>query len=193
MKKFAKLLDKETGLVSVSIAADPDMPYFTEHGYAYHEVEQAYNGNWYLVGYAPEQPLEEAKAQKLSQVNSWRNEARQTEGAEYALDLFDIDEVSQSNIMAQIKVAELLGNPEVQYIYRSKSNKDHMLNLAQLQELGLAIASKVNQIYQHSWNLKAAIQNAKTLEEVQALSWDSTLTKPESLADSSVINSILGD
>lgn len=171
MKKFAKLLDKETGLVSVSVAADPDMPYFTEHGYAYLDVEQAYNGNWYLVGYAPEQPLEEAKAQKLSQVNSWRNEARQTEGAEYALDLFDIDEVSQSNIMAQIKVAELLGNPEVQYIYRSKSNKDHMLNLAQLQELGLAIASKVNQIYQHSWNLKAAIQDAKTLEEVQALSW----------------------
>lgn len=190
MKKFAKLLDKETGLVSVSVAADPDMPYFTEHGYAYLDVEQAYNGNWYLVGYAPEQPLEEAKAQKLSQVNSWRNEARQTEGAEYALDLFDIDEVSQSNIMAQIKVAELLGNPEVQYIYRSKSNKDHMLNLAQLQELGLAIASKVNQVYQHSWNLKAAIQDAKTLEEVQALSWDSTLTKTESPADSSVINSI---
>lgn len=191
MKKYAKVINEKTKRCEVGLSTNT--AFYQSIGMTEQEVEQAYYGKWYLAGYVPKQPLEEAKAQKLSQVNSWRNEARQTEGAEYALDLFDIDEVSQSNIMAQIKVAELLGNPEVQYIYRSKSNKDHMLNLAQLRELGLAIASKVNQIYQHSWNLKAAIQDAKTLEEVQALSWDSTLTKPESPADSSVINSILGD
>lgn len=74
MKKYAKLLDKETGLVSVSLAADPDMPYFTEHGYAYLDVEQAYNGNWYLTGYAPVKPAPTHEEVRKTRSQAYANE-----------------------------------------------------------------------------------------------------------------------
>ena len=34
------------------------------------EVEQGYDGNWYKKGFAPKQPLEEAKALKLAEINA---------------------------------------------------------------------------------------------------------------------------
>lgn len=34
------------------------------------EVEQGFDGNWYLRGYAPVQPLEEAKTAKLAEINA---------------------------------------------------------------------------------------------------------------------------
>lgn len=117
--------------------------------------------------------LEELKGNKKEGINAERDNARKTEGAEYDGDLFDIDEVSQSNILAQIKVAEIIGDPKATYNYRSKTNTDHLLTLAQLQELGLAIAVKVNAIYVKSWDLKAQVDKATTAEEVEAIKWTS--------------------
>ena len=118
-------------------------------------------------------PKNEIKELKKAEINSERDNARQTEGAEYDGDIFDIDEVSQSNILAQIKVAEIIGDPKATYTYRSKTDTDHLLTLAQLQELGLAIAVKVNAIYVKSWDLKAQVDKATTAEEVEAIKWTS--------------------
>ena len=117
--------------------------------------------------------LEDLKLFKRYEINSERDNARKIEGAEYDGDIFDIDEVSQSNILAQIKVAEIIGDPNATYNYRSKTNTDHLLTLAQLQELGLAIAVKVNDIYVKSWDLKAQVDKATTAEEVEAIKWTS--------------------
>ena len=121
----------------------------------------------------PKHSLDELKDLKKAEINSERENARKTEGAEYDGDIFDIDEVSQSNILAQIKVAEIIGDPKATYNYRSKTNTDHLLTLAQLQELGLAIAVKVNAIYVKSWDLKAQVDKATTAEEVEAIKWTS--------------------
>ena len=51
----------------------PFMPKYTLDqiaGYDDGAVEQGYDGNWYLSGHAPKQPLEEAKAAKLAEINS---------------------------------------------------------------------------------------------------------------------------
>lgn len=132
-----------------------------------------YDNKWYIKGEEPQRPLDEIKELKKAEINSERDNARQTEGAEYDGDIFDIDEVSQSNILAQIKVAEIIGDPKATYTYRSKTNTDHLLTLAQLQELGLAIAVKVNAIYVKSWDLKAQVDKATTAEEVEAIKWTS--------------------
>lgn len=121
----------------------------------------------------PTPSLDDLKDLKKAEINSERDNARKTEGAEYDGDIFDIDEVSQSNILAQIKVAEIIGDPNATYNYRSKTNTDHLLTLAQLQELGLAIAVKVNAIYVKSWDLKAQVDKATTAEEVEAIKWTS--------------------
>lgn len=131
------------------------------------------NPDTWIIEAIPEPTLKEVKDQKRAEINGDRDNARKTEGAEYDGDIFDIDEVSQSNILAQIKVAEIIGDPNATYNYRSKTNTDHLLTLAQLQELGLAIAVKVNAIYVKSWDLKAQVDKATTAEEVEAIKWTS--------------------
>lgn len=126
----------------------------------------------YQIIELPKPSLEELKEAKRAEINQAREEARKTEGAEYDGDIFDVDEVSQSNILAQIKVAELLKSTEATYTYRSKTNKDHLLTVAELQQLGLMIAQKVNEIYARSWKLKALVDEATTPEEVEAITWD---------------------
>ena len=115
--------------------------------------------------------FEKAKQVKHIEINQAREQARINEGAEYDDDLFDIDETSQSNILAQIKVAELLNNAKATYIYRSKTNQNHSFTVTQLQELGLAIAQKVNEIYQKSWDLKSQVDSAKSEDELNKITW----------------------
>ena len=169
MKKYAKVIDEETKLCEVGLGTNSE--FYASLGMKKQEVEQSYTGDWYLAGYAPKKPLNEIKAEKRAEINGDRDNARKTEGAEYDGDIFDIDEVSQSNILAQIKVAEIIGDHNATYNYRSKTNTDHLLTLAQLQELGLAIAVKVNAIYVKSWDLKAQVDKATTAEEVEAIKW----------------------
>ena len=119
----------------------------------------------------PTPSLVDLKLAKCAEINRAREKARLEEYAEYDNDRFDIDETSQSNILAQIKVAELLQNDKATYVYRSKTNQSHLFNVYQLQELGLLIAQKVSEIYMRSWDLKAKIDAAETIEEVNAIEW----------------------
>ena len=137
-----------------------------------------FNGEKWIyeeIPQTPEPTLDELKEQKREEINSAREQARSDEGAEFDDDIFDVDETSQSNILAQIKVAELLQDTEATYIYRSKTNKDHLLTVSELQQLGLKIAQKVNEIYKKSWDLKAKVDKATTAEEVEAITWSSEL------------------
>lgn len=54
MKKYAKIIDSTTGVCDVGIGTN--ITYYQSIGMTEQEVEQAYNGNWYLAGYAPKQP-----------------------------------------------------------------------------------------------------------------------------------------
>lgn len=141
-------------------------PYFEEENYTEKELVR-----YFQIVELPKPSLQELKEAKREEINADREVARKTEGAEYDGDIFDVDETSQSNILAQIKVAELLKDTEATYIYRSKTNTDHLLNVTELQELGLSIAKKVNAIYAKSWELKAKVDSATTAEEVEEIKW----------------------
>lgn len=169
MKKYAKIVNEKTKACEVGLGTN--VSFYQSIGMIEQEVEQGFNGQWYLLGYAPEKPLDELKQEKHNEINNSREQARKTEGVLYNDDLFDIDETSQSNILAQIKVAELLKNSEATYTYRSKTNQNHSFTVTQLQELGLAIAQKVNEIYQKSWDLKSQVDAAETEEEIKNIAW----------------------
>ena len=51
MKKYAKIIDEQSGLCSVGVGTDEE--FYQSLGMTLQDVEQAYNGNWYLSGYAP--------------------------------------------------------------------------------------------------------------------------------------------
>ena len=54
MLKYAKIINEETKLCEVGIGTNTK--FYQSIGMTEMDVEQAYNGSWYLKGYAPEKP-----------------------------------------------------------------------------------------------------------------------------------------
>ena len=54
MKKYAKVVNDETKLCEVGVGTNTS--FYASIGMTEMEVEQAYNGQWYLKGYAPAKP-----------------------------------------------------------------------------------------------------------------------------------------
>ena len=67
MLKYAKIIDGKTKECIVGIGTNFD--YYKSMGMEEMDVEQAYNGSWYVAGYAPEEPppTEEEQRQKREQ------------------------------------------------------------------------------------------------------------------------------
>lgn len=66
---FAKVIDEKTKQCEVGIGTDSD--FYRSIGMTEQEVEQAWDGQWYIKGYAPSKPLEQLSAEKRAE----RNEA----------------------------------------------------------------------------------------------------------------------
>ena len=54
MEKYAIVVNEETKQCDVGLGTDEE--YYKSEGMTLQEVEQAYDGGWYLKGYAPEKP-----------------------------------------------------------------------------------------------------------------------------------------
>ena len=71
MKRYAKIINKETK--EVNIGTGTNIAYYKSIGMSEMEVEQAWNGSWYLKGYCPEKPIPTVE-EKSNQVKSIRNQ-----------------------------------------------------------------------------------------------------------------------
>lgn len=56
MLKYAKIIDDKTKLCEVGIGTN--IEFYKSIGMTEQDVEEAYNGSWYLKGYAPQKPNE---------------------------------------------------------------------------------------------------------------------------------------
>lgn len=54
MLKYAKIINEETKACEVGLGTNSS--FYQSIGMVEMDVEQAYNGNWYISGYAPEKP-----------------------------------------------------------------------------------------------------------------------------------------
>ena len=85
MKLLAKISNEKTKQVDVADLRQKD--HFEKIGFSEQEVEQAWNGSWYLKGYAPEKPVEERAAEDRAERDRridairWRIERYQTQAA----------------------------------------------------------------------------------------------------------------
>ena len=68
MKKYARIVNEETKACEVGLGTNS--AFYQSVGMSEMEVEQAYDGSWYLKGYAPEKPTE----QKEAEVRAVRNQ-----------------------------------------------------------------------------------------------------------------------
>lgn len=75
--KYAKVVNEKTKLCEVGLGTNK--AYYESIGMVEMDVEPAYDGNWYLYGYAPKQPAptieEQVKAKEQEyQMNRWERE-----------------------------------------------------------------------------------------------------------------------
>ena len=69
MKKYAKIIDNKTKEVQVGAGCSDE--YYKEIGMTLMDVEQAYNSNWYVEGYAPKyEPTEDELKQRVRSVRN---------------------------------------------------------------------------------------------------------------------------
>ena len=61
MKKYAKIINEETKSCEVGLGTNS--AFYQSIGMTEMEVEQAYDGSWYVKGFAPEKPVEELQAE----------------------------------------------------------------------------------------------------------------------------------
>lgn len=72
MKKYAKIENQESKLVSIGLGTNID--FYKSIGMEEMEVEQAYDGAWYIQGYAPQKPTPTDEEQRQSRANAYANE-----------------------------------------------------------------------------------------------------------------------
>ena len=94
MLKYAVISNDETKQVSVSIGTDTE--FYQSIGMQEMDVEQAYDGNWYLIGYAPQKPEPTYTEKRLSEYPSFGDQ----------LDMIYWDKVNNTNLW-QEKIAEI--------------------------------------------------------------------------------------
>lgn len=66
---FAKIINQETKQCEVGVGTNTE--FYKSIGMAEMEVEQAYNGDWYLKGYAPEKPEAVINAEKVAEARKY--------------------------------------------------------------------------------------------------------------------------
>lgn len=87
MLKYAKIINEKTKICAVGLGTNS--AFYQSIGMTEMEVEQAYNGSWYLKGYAPAKPelTIEEQVSSLEQtygMTRWQREGILAEGSLYS-------------------------------------------------------------------------------------------------------------
>lgn len=69
---YAKIIDEETKQCEVGIGTNAE--FYKSIGMTEMDVEQAYNGQWYIKGYAPEEPAPTKEEQEKARANAYASE-----------------------------------------------------------------------------------------------------------------------
>ena len=94
MKKYAKIINEETKQCDVGLSTNTE--YYVSDGMTEMDVEQAYNGEWYVAGYAPTEPEKSYAEKRLAEYPSIGDQ----------LDMMYWDKVNGTNIW-QLTIAEI--------------------------------------------------------------------------------------
>lgn len=68
MKKYAKIINQETKQCEVGTGTNTK--FYQSIGMTEMDMEQGYDGNWYVAGYAPAKPVEELQAEVRAKRNA---------------------------------------------------------------------------------------------------------------------------
>ena len=116
-----------------------------------------------------EKTLEELKEEKHAELKQIMRNKRQNVKVNYDNDTFDANEEAQANMIVLLKAFDL-GAQTVSI--RSSTEETRVFDKEHCQELSLIMLSAVQAIYDQYWDLKDALYECKSKEEVEAISWN---------------------
>lgn len=169
MKKYAQLIDNKTKLCNVGVGTNTD--FYKSIGMELLDVEQAYDGNWYLKGYAPSQPLEELKAEKLESLTTYAGQFDQYKCDDMYVTSsiggykFNADIRSQTNMQGLIDVLA----DDATTLYKDYDNEFRTMTKADLAVLKSECLQNGQYIYQQKWTLQTKINACTSKEELDAI------------------------
>ncbi len=164
MLKYAKIENEETKEVSVALGTNTE--FYKSLGMNELDVEKGKDGRWYLTGYAPRQSFEEARAEKLDELNSAFTKASQTAHCTSSLGFeIDADEIANRNIEGLALVLESGEST----LFRAYDNSFHQVTKEQLETMRREIVLNSQRLYQIKWQIEAVIEAAQTVDELDAI------------------------
>ncbi len=150
----------------------PFMPKWKETDIAPYEdseIEQGYDGTWYEKGHAPQRPLEEARTEKLAELeaafDTASREAHCTSSVGFEI---DADETANRNVSSLIVAMEANGEDSV--LFCAYDNTFHEVTLDQLRIMQIEIITHARAVYARKWALREAIEAAQSVVELESLS-----------------------
>lgn len=150
----------------------PFMPKWKETDIAPYEdseIEQGYDGTWYEKGHAPQRPLEEARTEKLAELeaafDTASHKAHCTSSVGFEI---DADETANRNVSSLIVAMEANGEDSV--LFCAYDNTFHEVTLDQLRIMQIEIITHARAVYARKWALREAIEAAQSVVELESLS-----------------------
>ena len=149
----------------------PFMPKWKETDIAPYEdseIEQGYDGAWYEKGHAPQRPLEEARTEKLAELEAAFDTASREAHCTSSVGLeIDADETANRNIEGLVLVMQ----PEETTLFRAYDNTFHEVTREQLETMRKEIVVNSQYLYQAKWTMEARIKAAETTGELEAITF----------------------
>ena len=166
MKKYAYLLDGD--MKRVAVCDEKLNKDFVEA-----EVEQDFNGNWYLKGYAPQPTAEEVEAKALAKAKAERSEAVNKIAVEVDGMVFDGDEDSQTRMARTITASQALGLPEETTIgwamADTNPNKVEQVTVKQLAQALYLAGLKQSELWVKPYGVEQSTTQQSGLEYLNSL------------------------
>ena len=142
------------------------------------EITPDGDGRRFEIVEIPQKSLDEAKADKITELTAAKNKQLDTGGLEYEEDLFAYDDKALLRISGTIldwqdQISRGIVQPEdIVQPWISKANRVHALSYDQLIELARLLRQEVQRIVFYGTYLEKLAQAATTLEELDAIVWD---------------------
>ncbi|MFZ4165318.1 DUF4376 domain-containing protein [Brevundimonas sp. NPDC058933] len=131
--------------------------------------------------------FEDLKVKTLARINELRKAVAEG-GCETPFGVVDTTPTSQSNIQAAFSMATLAkasGQP-YSVVWRRLDNTEVTLDADGVIAMGAAVLAHIDRAYRHSWTLKAQVEAATTLEELESMilagwatHWEDPNAEPE--------------
>lgn len=175
MKKYAKVINKETKLCEVGLGTNS--AFYKSIGMVEMEVEKAYDGSYYLKGYAPTKSLSELKSDKLNELNTIASQYDSYKCNDMYITSsvggyrFNADSRSQTNLRGLISVLD-----DVKSVaYKDYDNEFQSLNKEQMQIIFSECILNGQNLYKQKWDYSEKIKTCETIEELNSIEFNFTM------------------